>query len=190
MRSAVLVCSSLTFLGLAASPAFAQDSFECPVESYDTEANIQLVLDFTEAVFQNGEIDRVAEFVAEDYIQHNPGIATGRAGLIEAFSGFAPPPGAAPEGAAPPGAVSEPAEIVAQNDLVVLISEMRLPRPDNPDEMYSAFGFDMYRVCDGLLVEHWDGARLGDLGGGAPAGGAPPGGAPPGGAPPGGAPPG
>ena len=32
--------------------------------------------------------------------------------------------------------------------------------PQHPGQFYAAYGFDMYRIKDGKLYEHWDGLRI------------------------------
>jgi predicted SnoaL-like aldol condensation-catalyzing enzyme len=32
--------------------------------------------------------------------------------------------------------------------------------PNKPGEEYTTTWFDMFRIVDGLMVEHWDGAKL------------------------------
>src|SRR5690606_34608652 len=46
-------------------------------------ANKKLVYDMYRIVLQGGHWSRAHEFVAEDYVQHNPNAAQGLAGLIE-----------------------------------------------------------------------------------------------------------
>ena len=51
------------------------------------------------------------------------------------------------------------------------------PDPVTPGRWFEAFTFDMFRVKNGKLVEHWDTAVINPpppAGGAAPAGGAPP----------------
>ena len=146
------------------------------------------------------------KYLAEDYHQNSPSWAAqgqGREALIRNFQGRAgaaggPPGGAAPGAGAPPaggppagGAPREAAKVVyigAVGDLAVRISGRGT----------SDLIFNMFRVKDGKLVEHWDasmgggGRQGGGAGGagGAPGAGGPPGGIPPGGAPGAGGPPG
>ena len=36
--------------------------------------------------------------------------------------------------------------------------KVKKPEPSNPAKTYDSFWFDMFRVKDGKLVEHWDNA--------------------------------
>jgi predicted SnoaL-like aldol condensation-catalyzing enzyme len=155
MKLSAIGCSSLFILMLATMPALAQS--DCAAPSTDTEANIKLIESFEQTVFRGGEIDRIGEFLTEGYIQHNPNLKSGRDTLAEALRSRAQ---FAPSADAPAMPVMSPVATVAENDLVVFIKEQKQPRPDNPNETYSLFSFDMYRVCDGLIAEHWDSMEL------------------------------
>src|SRR5262245_32803587 len=48
-------------------------------------ANKKLVFDFWREVLQAHHVDRTPQYLAEDYIQHNPNVATGRAAFMEFF---------------------------------------------------------------------------------------------------------
>lgn len=132
-------------------------------------ANKKLVFDFWRTVIAAGHVDQAEKFMAEDYIQHNPAIPTGRASLVKMMGGMPP----RPVQSTIPNLVS----VVADGDLVVLGVRFELT---DAGKKYTTMSFDMFRVKGGKVVEHWDDVRLG-------AGGPPPGPGGPGG-PPGGPP--
>ena len=88
------------------------------------------------------------------YIQHNPNIASGR----EAISQFTQTEAAqrARENMVPAG---EPF-LMAEGDYVVMMLPRRVPHPHKPGETYMSYWFDMWRLENGLIAEHWDGAPL------------------------------
>lgn len=45
--------------------------------------NKELVKQFYQDVFVNGKIEKIPEYIVEDYIQHNPRVETGREGFIK-----------------------------------------------------------------------------------------------------------
>ena len=115
-------------------------------------ANKRLVWDMWRTLLNGYHIDRAPEFLHEDYIQHNPMANTGRAGMQNFFRSLGIPPREIPE-AIPEGVVS----VVAEGDLVVIT----FPRSgtDSCGREYFTTWFDMFRIRDGLIVEHWDPAN-------------------------------
>jgi predicted SnoaL-like aldol condensation-catalyzing enzyme len=111
-------------------------------------ANKKLVFDFWREVLQAHHVERAPEYLAEDYVQHNPTIATGRAAFMELF-------GSLPRQPVEP-TIDELVSIVAERDLVVLAFRRELPDLENEGQLYTTTWFDMFRVADGKIVEHWD----------------------------------
>jgi len=87
-----------------------------------------------------GDIAYLEAHVAEDYIQHNPQVPDGRAGLI----GFVQSLNAL-EG----GVEISPVRVLADGDFVAVHSEARF----GTDHVAV---LDLFRFEDGLAVEHWD----------------------------------
>lgn len=112
-------------------------------------ANKRLVWDMWRTLLNAYQIDRAGEFIHEDYIQHNPLANTGLAGMQSFFRALGIPPGEVPE-AIPEGVV----DIIAEGDLVVIA----FPRTftDSCGREYTTTWFDMFRIRDGKIVEHWD----------------------------------
>lgn len=142
-------------LGLAV-PAVAQLPVEphpnqkALLESDDAQlaANKQLVYDFWRHVLVARDMEKAVEYMAEDYMQHNPGIPTGRATFID-FFGRMPSQPVQDEIA---GLVS----VIAEGDLVSMFFRRDCADPRNPGEMYTTTWFDMFRVENGKIAEHWD----------------------------------
>ena len=115
-------------------------------------ANKRLVTDFWREVLEAGHLERADAYLAEGYVQHNPNVPTGRAGFVAFFSRFAKPQPVAPAVKAPLVAV------VAEGDLVVLSFVSARPDPKDAAKKYTTTWFDMFRVVDGKIAEHWDSA--------------------------------
>ncbi|HKE66735.1 MAG TPA: ester cyclase [Micromonosporaceae bacterium] len=101
--------------------------------------------------------DLVDEFVAEDYINHNPFVADGREANRQFWTGFF---------AALPDLSATMEDLVISGDRVVgrfvyrgthSGELMGIPASGNPVEMRS---IDIWRVQDGMFVEHWDELNL------------------------------
>ena len=115
-------------------------------------ANKRLVYDFWREVFEGGHLELADKYLAEGYIQHNPNVPTGRAGFVEFFARFAKPEPIA-------DAVKAPlVSIVAERDLVILSFAQEHADPRDATKKYTTTWFDMFRVADGRIVEHWDAA--------------------------------
>ncbi len=113
-------------------------------------ANKRLVYDFWREVFEAGHMERVDWYMAENYIQHNPNVPTGRAAFIAYFSKNVAPQPIEPRVKAPLVA------IVAEGDLVALVFVREVTDPRDTVQKYTTTWFDMFRVEAGKIAEHWD----------------------------------
>jgi len=112
------------------------------------QENLRLVEEWWRTVLMGGRLDQVEQYMTERYIQHNPNISTGRDAFVEFFSAFAQP-GPIPE-EFPPTAVK-----FAKGDYVVFVWEREAEDPQT-GEPYNYNFFDVVRVQDGRVDEHWD----------------------------------
>lgn len=113
------------------------------IVSFDLEQNKRTVIAFYELAFnahQPAEAMRV--YGGSTYTQHNPEVANGPEGFIEFVMGF---------GARFPEKHIEIKRVIAEGDLVVLHAHARMSPADR-----GAAIFDMFRLKDGKIVEHWD----------------------------------
>jgi predicted SnoaL-like aldol condensation-catalyzing enzyme len=113
-------------------------------------ANKRLAYDFWREVFEAGHMELAAKYMAEDYIQHNPNVPTGRAAFVAFFSqNIAPQP-------IEPRVKSPLVAILAEGDLVVLVFVRELADPKDSTQKYTTTWFDMFRLEGGKIAEHWD----------------------------------
>ena len=113
-------------------------------------ANKRIGYDFFRVILRGQQLDQAADFMAEDYIQHNPNADTGLAGFLAYFE--ANGGGPQPVEDTLPGLVA----IQAEGDYVTLSFVREFDEPLLPGESYTTTWFDMFRVVDGQIVEHWD----------------------------------
>jgi predicted SnoaL-like aldol condensation-catalyzing enzyme len=113
------------------------------------EANKKLVMDFCRIVVWGHDLSKAREFIGDVYIQHNPNLGDGYEALMdyanERWKGRPP-------------IERTPTAVMAEGDLVVVITTREYPDPGDPSKTYTTGWFDLFRVKDGKLVEHWDGA--------------------------------
>lgn len=113
-------------------------------------SNKQLVHEMWRTLLDAQQVEEAPRFLAEGYVQHNPQANTGLQGFLAFFRQFAQPQPVQ-------ATVSNFIHMVAENDLVVLATVREYQDAAEP---YTTTWFDMFRVSDGKLVEHWDTATL------------------------------
>ncbi|WP_341675278.1 nuclear transport factor 2 family protein [Niveibacterium sp. SC-1] len=105
-------------------------------------ANKRLVADYYARVWNARNAAALQDFVADDYVQHNPAVPNGRAPLQSFLEGLF---------VNLPEAEFSVARLVAEGDLVIAHCLFRA----HPADAGTAV-VDLYRVAEGRLVEHWD----------------------------------
>ena len=145
---------SFTTLAFAQRRVEASPNQELLLTSPDAAlaANKRLAYDFWREVLEAGHLDLADKYLAENYIQHNPNVSTGRAGFVEFFSKFVKPTPIQPRVQAPLIA------IVAEGNLVVMSFVREAPDPQHASSTYTTTAFDMFRIENGKIAEHWDAA--------------------------------
>lgn len=124
-----------------------------------TALNKKIVTDFYRLVFEPRNTDLLDQYIAPDFVEHNPAVASGRSGgdraALAAFIRTLPKPGSDDIGSE---MKSPPAYIVAEGEMVTFIFKEHLPDPKDKTKAYERFSFDMFRIKSGKIIEHWDGA--------------------------------
>lgn len=116
-------------------------------------ANKKLVFDMWRAIIQGGRTDLAPQYFTESYIQHNPNVASGRDALVAYMKQTRPVRPIEPTITFPVIA------IVAEGDLVMVATVTYAPDPERPGQKYAGTHFDLFRIEDGLIAEHWDSVR-------------------------------
>jgi predicted SnoaL-like aldol condensation-catalyzing enzyme len=111
-------------------------------------ANKRLLFDMWRTVLNAGHLEAADSFIAEDYIQHSPFQRSGREAMKETFK-VIPRSESIPDVMRP-----APVTIVTEGDLVVLVAVDTYQEPDGSGP-YTTTHFNMFRIKDGKLAEHW-----------------------------------
>ena len=110
-------------------------------------ANKKLVYDFTRIILSGRRLEQASQFLKVDYIQHNPNVETGLQGFLDFFAKLGGPRPI-------PETVSGLVSITAEGNLVTMsfVNELQ----DASGHKYTTTWFDMFRVEEGQIAEHWD----------------------------------
>jgi len=109
--------------------------------------NKENVAAFYELAFNQHKLDEaVAKYVAEPYIQHNPGVADGGKAFIDSF---------APYLKEHPQSRATIKRVIAEGHLVVVHVHSQSAPDDRGEAVMDIFRLD----ADGKIVEHWDVAQ-------------------------------
>lgn len=113
-----------------------------PTDLDKTEENKEHVAGFVNNVLKNGEFDKITDYIsAETYIQHNPQVGDGLEGLSAFVESLAEQNLSM--------AYAEIHKVVGCGNFVAVLSEAKLGNTDMAI-------IDLFRVENGLIVEHWD----------------------------------
>jgi predicted SnoaL-like aldol condensation-catalyzing enzyme len=154
LRLKLCIISAALALSL---PLSAQSKNPTPQE----KKNLQLVLDWWRIVIQSRHVEQATKFAHEDLIQHNPNFPSGLETLRKLF-GARGPVNPIPEKLSPE---ATPTVSFAKGDYVALIFEHEDPDPTDPSKKYKYNSFDLFRIENGKIKEHWDGAMKNAPGG-------------------------
>jgi predicted SnoaL-like aldol condensation-catalyzing enzyme len=111
-------------------------------------ANKRLVYDMYREVLQAGRVDRIPLYFGDVYFQHNPNVPFG----VEALAKFVK--GSRPVREVQPTITLPLVAMVAEGDFV-MVNFVR-PETDADGKPYTTTWFDLYRLKDGKIIEHWD----------------------------------
>jgi len=91
--------------------------------------------------------DEADKWLTERYIQHNPMVGSGRAGVVKFF-------GTRPKTATCDKLTAPVVAVLADGDVVTVVTVSN--RKDKNGNPYTTTWFDMWRMVSGKADEHWD----------------------------------
>ena len=142
------VCCAPVF---AALPVVAAKDQASLLKSPDAKlaANKKVAYDFYRIVLRGRRLDQAEKFMREDYMQHNPNADTGLKGFKEYFTRLGGPQ-------AIPDTLADLVSIQAEGDIVTLSFVREYDELGSPGKKYTTTWFDMFRIQNGKIAEHWD----------------------------------
>lgn len=152
----VLVGICMAVTGNAALPVVPTKNQQELLQSNDVKlaADKRLAYDFFRVVLKGRRLDDVPKYMREDYIQHNPNVETGMKGFKEFFAKQGGPREI-------PSTLPNLVAIQAEGDYVTLSFADEHDDPAIKGKKYTTTWFDMFRIQDGKIAEHWDCALKG-----------------------------
>ena len=137
MRALIVVTLAAVLSGCATGERAKTEAERPP----STAANKKLVVDFYRTVFiEKRVVEGFERYVAPEYVQHNPLLATGREPAVKFLSSRMTRE-----------SISDIKRVVAEGDLVALHVHSRNNLSDRGRAVV-----DIFRVANGKIVEHWD----------------------------------
>jgi predicted SnoaL-like aldol condensation-catalyzing enzyme len=123
--------------------------------SAEEKKNIAIATKELKDMLQYGHLEVADEVMADSYIQHNPNVPGGREGFKKFFGAL---PNRQPE------PIKEewknpPTLTLASGPYVFFMWDRKAKDPSDPSKEYTWDHFDMVRVENGKIQEHWDEAR-------------------------------
>lgn len=112
-----------------------------------TARNKNIVEDFYTTVLIGRNVDAAPRFLSPGYIQHSANVPSGLKSFMDLFrAAFAKP--------VPSDYKREILRIVGDNDIVIIFNRQSGTRTGGEHQVL--LQFDMFRVENGMIVEHWD----------------------------------
>jgi predicted SnoaL-like aldol condensation-catalyzing enzyme len=123
--------------------------------------NKKHVFDFWRIVYEAGHMERAAEFMTPEYIQHNPNVESGREAFIATIGK------ARPSRPVQPTSNFPIIDIIAERDMVMVIWARKVRDRVDPEKIYEITWLDAFRIDEksGLIAEHWDSSERWDASG-------------------------
>jgi predicted SnoaL-like aldol condensation-catalyzing enzyme len=152
-RTLALAAAAIAALLLPGQPATAQEKLD---------KNAQFCEDFDQNVILGGKLDEASKYLTNDFVEHNVRLTShGLAEFTEKLKGFrAGRAGGAGGAGRQGGQPAAPAArtIFSHDDVVVFMRP--LPDRDDPNnpgqKIPGGTHFDVYKLRNGKIAEHWD----------------------------------
>lgn len=140
MKSILL--SIVALLAISCDGKHWQYNTKTDVNMTNRDINKQLVQEFYKKVIGKKDSDYAMRILTDDYIQHNPMVKTGKAGVLEAIEMLRQLP-------TPKNPPKPLMRLIAEDDLVIIHLNVEFAGQKK-------VVLDLFRLENGLIAEHWD----------------------------------
>jgi predicted SnoaL-like aldol condensation-catalyzing enzyme len=109
--------------------------------------NQELATNWYREVVLSGHVDQASKYIADDYIEHDPRISGGKSGFLRYYQNASARP-------------AEAKQITAfgQGDYVVIVWS-RADKDPKSSTPYNYTTYDVVRIKNGKIQEHWNNAK-------------------------------
>jgi len=115
-------------------------------------ANLLLVHDWWRDIMRGANRDIATHYMPANFISRNPNVAEGREPFMQALK-------TRPDLLQNQRVSGAPEVQFAKNEYVFLMWANFIIDPKEPAKIFKFNTIDLFRIADGKIVEHWDGAR-------------------------------
>lgn len=140
----------------AQEPVVAAPDVDALFHSKDKklDRNKQAAYHIEKDLLESNHWDEADKWLTPEYLQHNPNVKSGRAGVVAFFSAARKPT------PVPEHLGAKVTFVNAEGDYVTVATVRELMDPTTHDK-YTTTWFDTWRFVDGKAAEHWDCAEKG-----------------------------
>ena len=141
--------TALLSLGCAALSAQKIVGADTPAD----KKNLEIAEGEFKDMLQYGHLELADKVMAPNYIQHNPNVPGGREGFKQFMSRNRQPEPLQKEWKRPPTL------ILVAGPYVLFMTDVKAKDPADPTKEYTRDHFDVVRIENGMIAEHWDEAK-------------------------------
>jgi len=138
-------------IALSSGAAFAQTTIGA--NTAQDKKNLEVAMAEFKDMLQYGHLELADKYMAPGYIQHNPNVPGSRDGFVKYMSRNRTPEPIKPEWKNPPTLV------IVAGPYVMFMRDTKAKDPADPSKEYIRDHFDIVRIEDGKIAEHWDEAK-------------------------------
>jgi len=153
MKQTVMALLVLAFGVVPASAQYRVPQQTSYAMNVAEKANLQIAHDFWRDIMLGGNLDIASHYMPADFISRNPNVAAGRDAFVKALR-------ETPHLFQNTNQRAGTPEVeFAKNDYVFFMWAAFVIDPIEPAKIFKYNTIDLFRIANGKVVEHWDGAH-------------------------------